>query len=189
MRIRPHEPWHVVPRDKKIQTKELLFHNRLVWTNNEIEVTCQILNLRYGVDAREVPEYCATLDEISHYLGLAITKPVPGASLSDSPNWSIWMAAISYSIILLIAAGAVYRLKPKTPPETCESPSPSVTGLGGWLILLGFGLLVAPLIRLNGLIRTWPIYSISNWRTVTDPTSSGYDSILAPLLLYELFLK
>ncbi len=189
MRIRPHEPWRIVPREKKIQTKELLFNNRLRWTNDEIEVTCQILNLRYGVDAREVPDYCATLDEIPRYLGLAITKPMPGVSLNDSPNWSIWMAAISYSIVLLIAAGAVYRLKPKSPPEICEHPTPNLAGLGGWLILLGFALLIAPLIRINVLIRIGPLYSMSNWHTVTDVASSSYDSMLAPLLLYELFLQ
>ena len=189
MRIQPHEPWRVIPKERKIRSNALLFQNRTTCTNNQIEVTCQILTLNQGVPAAEMPRYWADLDEIGHFLGLSITKPVAGLRLNDTPNWTIWIAGISYSAVLLIGAVLLYRYQPRSPPPLPLSSDPSLQGLGGWLILLGIALAVTPFVRVNALVSTGAVYSNSNWRVITDPSGAGYDSSLAPILLYELFFQ
>jgi len=189
IRIETHEPWQIMPKEKKIQTKALLFHNRTTCTNNQIELTCQILPLNSGVPAADMPEYWAALDEIPHFLDLTITKPIAGIGRNDSPNWTLWIAGISYSIVLLIAAIVVYRHKPKSRPEYCMPLNLNLAGLGGWLIVLGIGLIAAPFAGVHALLKTGAVYSISNWRAITDPASSGYDPMLAPILLCELFSR
>jgi hypothetical protein len=64
---------------------------------------------------------------------------------------------------------------------------PGPSGLGGWLSLVGFGLLLAPWTRLGFLVRTFPpIFSDGHWELLTTPGSEAYHPLWAPLLLGEL---
>ena len=187
IQIKTHEPWRVIPVEKKIQNKAFLFYDRMSCTNDQITVVSQLLTFNYGVEVADIPEYQAAVDQISHSLGLVITKPIPGTGQDGSPNWSIWMGAVFYTVILLIAATVVYRYRPNPPPIISPPLDPNLTGLGGWLILLGFGLVVGLLVNVGALVRMSHAYSIQNWRAYTDPTNAGYNALTVPLLLFELF--
>jgi hypothetical protein len=189
IQIETHEPWRIIPMEKKIQTKEFLFYDKTACTNNRVTIVSQLLTFNYGIAVADMPEYLAAVDQISRSLGLAVTKPVPGAGQDGSPNWSIWMGAVFYSVILLIGATAVYRYKPKSPPIIAFPFDPKLEGLGGWLILLGFGLIVGNLVHIGFLIKTSHAYSVQNWRVYTDPANAAYNALTAPLLLFELFTQ
>ena len=188
--IEPHEAWRVNSVDEKIQTRALLFHSKTYVTNDQVRVINQLLTLSDRVDLPDLPEYFADIDRISQLLGLAVTKPVPGtAGQGDSLNWSIWMAAIFFTIILLIVAVAIYRYQPASTPDLSPPPDPHLNGLGGWLIPLGLGLIVALPWRVYLLIKTSAAFSLQNWHAFTDPASATYKSMAAPVLLYELFTQ
>jgi hypothetical protein len=187
IRIKTHEPWRIIPRDKVIRNKAFLFHNRVISTNNEIVVTAQMLPLSHAVAVQDLPEYWAALDEIPRLLGLSITKPIRGGGERDSPNWSIWIAALCYCAVLSIAVVMVYRYRYKSPPEILPA-NPKLQGLGGWLILLGIGLVGTPFVRIALLVKSGSAYSAASWRTITDP-ANGYDPMLSPILLFELFFQ
>jgi hypothetical protein len=187
--IETHEAWRVTPADEKIQTKSFLFHSKTYVTNDQVRVINQLLTLSDRVEPPDLPEYFADVDRISQLLGLAVTKPVLGApEQGDSLNWSIWMAAIFFTIILIIVAVAIYRYKPGSSPDL-SPPDPHLNGLGGWLILLGLSLIVSVLWRVHILIKTSAVFSLQNWHAYTDPTSATYNSMAAPVLLYELFTQ
>jgi hypothetical protein len=99
------------------------------------------------------------------------------------------MGAVFYSVILLMAAIMVYRYKPKSPPAIPLQFDPKLKGLGGWLILLGIGLIVGILAHIGVLIKSSHAYSIQNWRAYTDPANTAYNALTAPLLLFELFTE
>lgn len=187
LRIKAREPWLVPPREKKIQTKGFLFHNRVTHTNNDIEVTCQMVTLNPAILAADMPEYWAALDEIPRFLGLIITKPVSGIGRNDSPNWPLWIAEICYCIVLLTAAGLTYRHQAGPAPELGPPPNPELQGLRGWLAVLGLMLVIAPFARLYPLVKSHAVFSSWNWRLITDPATNGYDPLLAPILLFEHF--
>jgi hypothetical protein len=83
----------------------------------------------------------------------------------------------------------IYRYKPKSLPEISLPFDPKLKGLSGWLILLGFGLIVGVLVHIGFLIKNGHAYSVQNWRAYTDPANAAYDTLIAPLLLYELFVQ
>ena len=64
-----------------------------------------------------------------------------------------------------------------------EHPRP----IGGWLILVTFGLIVTPL-RLDASIFTTfiPIFTGESWRMLTTPGQEAYHPLWAPLLIFEL---
>ncbi|HEV2454432.1 MAG TPA: DUF2569 domain-containing protein, partial [Verrucomicrobiae bacterium] len=187
-------PWRFVPTEKKIQVKSFLYYSKTYCTNGQIRLNNQLVTSSAAVVPADVQEYLAAVAQIPHCLGLTLTKPVQGTLVSarmesGSPNWSIWMAAIFYTIILLIAATGIYRFKPKIAPPALPPPDPQLNGLGGWLILLALGLIVTFLAHIVVLIRTCSLFSLENWRVYTDPTSATYNGMADIVLLCELLTQ
>jgi uncharacterized protein DUF3857/uncharacterized protein DUF2569/transglutaminase superfamily protein len=179
--------WRVIPDDKKIQTKAFVYVHRTSLTNNRVVIVNQLGTLTPGVDAVDVPAYVEALNQIPQNLTFAVTKPVRGAYTGGgSPNWVIWIAVISYSTVVLMASVLVYRWKFKNPPLVPYGYS-HLQGLGGWLIPVGFGRVVGILVRLGLLAKVAPVYSSERWQVITNSASASYDSMLPPVLLFELF--
>jgi hypothetical protein len=74
-------------------------------------------------------------------------------------------------------------------PETVgtEGKQQDPSGLGGWLILVGIGLVVSPL-RLGVFIVQIlvPVFTDGAWEILTTPGSEHYHALWAPLLIFEL---
>ena len=59
-------------------------------------------------------------------------------------------------------------------------------GLGGWLVLVAIGLIISPIRALLALFRDLlPIFTEGNWPLLTDPSSSAYHPLWAPLLVFD----
>ena len=60
-------------------------------------------------------------------------------------------------------------------------------GLGGWLVLVGFGLLFSPLRLISHLLSTYPpLFTDGAWDALTSPSSGAYVPFWAPLLGFEI---
>lgn len=68
-------------------------------------------------------------------------------------------------------------------PVVPEGPA----GLGGWLVLVGFGLVVSPLVVLGMIANDLlPIFLEGYWPLLTDPASDAYHPLWGPLIIFEL---
>jgi hypothetical protein len=186
IQIDVHEPWRINPAEKKIQNGGFLFHHSTSVTNNRVVLVNQILTLNYGVDATNVAAYLEAANQIPPFLTFGVSKPIPGTLVGGAPNWSLWMAVIFYSIVLLLISVPVYRFQLKEPPIVPPGDA-HLKGLGGWLVLVGIGLVGAFIIRLVYFIRVSSVYSSVHWNSITDTVSATYDKMYAPVLLFELF--
>lgn len=60
-------------------------------------------------------------------------------------------------------------------------------GLGGWLILVGIGVVIAPIRLLATYIPIYkPIFEDGTWEALTTVGSEAYDPLWAPLLVGEI---
>jgi Protein of unknown function (DUF2569) len=63
-------------------------------------------------------------------------------------------------------------------------------GLGGWLILVGLGIIISPLRIIS---QVFPVYSeiisSGSWTTLTTPGSDAYNPLWAPILLGEMLIN
>jgi len=66
----------------------------------------------------------------------------------------------------------------------------NLEGLGGWLILVGIGVVVTPL-RIGALLlKTFPpIFSGGAWEALTTPGYEAYSPLWAPILLSEIVIN
>ncbi|MCB4766586.1 MAG: DUF2569 family protein [Sulfurovum sp.] len=63
-------------------------------------------------------------------------------------------------------------------------------GLGGWLILVGIGVVLSPLRQLAKLSKAYlPIFNDGTWEALTTPTSESYNSSFSSLLMGEIFFN
>jgi len=74
--------------------------------------------------------------------------------------------------------------------EVCMDESKTYSGIGGWLLLVGFGIIMSP-IRL--LTSVFPIYSelfsSDLWEILTSPESMHYHELWKPILIGEFAIN
>ena len=68
--------------------------------------------------------------------------------------------------------------------------STRLQGLGGWLVLVGIGIVVAPLINAYIVLTTFaPIFAGGTWETLTTVGAENYHPMWAPLLIGEVVIS
>lgn len=71
-----------------------------------------------------------------------------------------------------------------------EEQTSDVQGLGGWLILVGLGIIISPI---KIVAQIYPIYSqiFQNgaWEALTSPVSEGYNPLWAPIIIGEIVVN
>ena len=88
-----------------------------------------------------------------------------------------WLLAIFMAIALfvsLLIAGALYFWNPRPMSQPLKR-DPHLEGLGGWLLLVGFGVLWRPFQSVIGILQTLHNWNTNEWALVGDPSSEFYD--------------
>lgn len=68
--------------------------------------------------------------------------------------------------------------------------SPDLRGLGGWLILVGIGVVLSPFQVVFLLSTTfYPIFTDGSWELLTKPTSEFFTPHLAQILVFEISIN
>ena len=103
------------------------------------------------------------------------------------------MLAAIYCAVFCVGAGLVCRHQCLTPAAAAATPPPlpgeNLTGLGGWLILVGIGRVFGPFILLLKTIRSFPTFSLLKWHAMTNPGGVSYQPAWGPLLTLELLAQ
>jgi len=74
--------------------------------------------------------------------------------------------------------------------NTIESEKEAPTRIGGWLVLIGLGVIFAPLRILYILFATYPpIVTDGTWELLTTIGSESYSPIWGPLLIGEFLIN
>jgi magnesium-transporting ATPase (P-type) len=71
-----------------------------------------------------------------------------------------------------------------------NSQGTELRGLGGWLILVGIGVVFAPLRLALFILATYvPMFSDGTWEALTSPGSADYHALWGPLIVGEIIFN
>jgi Protein of unknown function (DUF2569) len=108
--------------------------------------------------------------------------PTARPSVLDRMNWVVALLALGmlgfWSWLAMVAC--------RYNPAPRHDPDEGSAGIGGWLLLLGFSLVLRPLVFLASLSKLASAMSMDKWTALTTFGSSTYHALWAPLLLAEL---
>jgi hypothetical protein len=129
------------------------------------------------VPADSFPEYLSSLEKIHDNLGMTIYPE----SLSDNPNYMYILFLAGAALASGWGARRILRIPARRDPDLYQEPWP----LGGALWLIGFGVLLRPLV---GLYEAWQFRSFLNqtvWNSLTVRGGGAYHPWFEPVLLAE----
>jgi len=185
--------WFITPQEDSIETPAVRFTHRSRSRGDTLRLTYEYETLADHVAPAAVAEHAQKLSRIEKVLTFTVTPPGAPASLADwrkpgELNWPILLAALCATVVAGLLASRVYHAPPLSwswpagPAGSGQGP----TGLGGWLILVGIGVTLSPVLLGAEFLKTAPSYTASSWARLTTPGAANYHPLLAPILLFEL---
>lgn len=149
------------------------------------------------IPADQVAGFLAKKKEMDGLTGDTLTEPATEATNAANGMADInWLMAVIAVFGLVSASGAAgwYWWRSGRPLVAGADESPPLVphgsgpkGLGGWLVLVGFGLCTGPFAMLVTIIGSWDSYfSQATWQAVAMPQGASYHPVYAPLLMFEL---
>ena len=164
---------------------ERAYRGQTVWLDYEYRA------LTNFVPVSLTAAHLKSLDQMEDALNYALNwQNDAGVAGSGGFNWPIFMLGAVYAGLFLTGAGFLSRRQcsllsagaPAAPPLL----DPKLSGLGGWLILVGIALVCAPLRLLGNMSSSLGSFSPLNWCALTHPGGISYHPAWGSLLIFEL---
>jgi hypothetical protein len=185
----PDSGWQIPDIRTNIEHEAFSFnyHSELVATTVTYVYECR--TKLSAVPVELVPGYLARRDQMEDLLTDSLERSDSKAATVNGINWLMVVIAI-FSLGFVTAGGIWYWVHTgarsrRLPPILVEDGP--FQGLGGWLILVGFGLCLSPFVRIITIGQNWEGYfSIQVWQSLALPQGASYHPLYAPLLIMEL---
>lgn len=181
----PPQGFSVEPEDVRIAEGPLLFTFSAHQSGEVVELEWSFAHTRHRVEVAELKAYDAALTQVNDRMQFWLWDTDPEATTEGTFNWSIFLAGVMWVLILGVACIWVIKRRPYLRREHVPYDA-NLVGLGGWLALVGFGLVVGNLRVVVDVYQSLPSYSNETWTALTTAGAPDYDPLWAPLLLLEL---
>jgi hypothetical protein len=185
----PEKDWQIPALRNEVQHEAFAFHYRRALSGNVLRFHYEVETKLPEVPANQVAGYLEKREAMENLLSDTLQRPNRSSgSVLARLNWLMVVIALfgmtATSLICLWGWRAT-RAREALPPPFPEELQ--FQGLGGWLILVGFGLCAGPLLRCANIAKNWEgFFSLDSWQAVALPHSDQYHPLYAPLLIFEI---
>lgn len=195
--IHLHDEWDVKNDSQSIKHEAFELDIKQRMEGQTIHFEYELKTHIDQVPPDQVEGYLKKLAEMEDNLGNYLYRASEAAtefSLGNL-NWIVVIVALGYSVLLLI--GLIWvcltpRFRPIPGHLASEPPLVSPTtsglqGLGGWLVLVGIGVTLNPVVMMYDVASLAGTY-FSNWywHEYAMPQGGGYHPLFGPVIIFEL---
>lgn len=183
-------PWTVSPSVKTENNDWFRFSYEVSGQGHDVTVRTTYRTQRDSVPPEDFHRYHQAVLRALEGLGLdfsydfAVTKSSVGDWLG---LWPLLLTAFLAFLLAAIAASFIWRAGRGQPPLFCPAGTEHLDGLQGWLILVGLGVVVRPLISLGGFAACLAPF-VSDpvlWGAFTSPNGAFYSPWWMPIFAIE----
>jgi transglutaminase-like putative cysteine protease len=179
--------WSIVSRGDTVVTPGFRFTREVAAHDGVLSLRYEYASLADHIPPGAVGPHMEQAAKARRLLTFSITPPQTGAAEEpQGMNWPIIFAALVTALVAVYAALRVARAPPPAWPHRPSGAGDDPVGLGGWLVLVGIGVCLSPVMLLYGLLKDTGTYGLSTWAQLTTPGTPHYHSLYAPVLLLEL---
>jgi len=178
--------WHVTPSSKVIRDDSFVAGEGISGEGKTVVMNYSWQSLADNVPADRVADHVAEINRFRNSLGYELTyaDSTPAAPAPFRLNWMLTFVSVVTLAALLYLSSRVYACKFTTPPPL--APGPQLAGLRGWLVLVGFGVTIRPIMLIVQTYRLMrPSFNQDVWELMTVPGAASYQSALGPLIIVE----
>lgn len=190
----PDNEWTLSNTNRNVEDDAFSFKFQRTYADATLQLHFNCETKTNQIPAAKVPGYLKNRKEMADQLDMVLYRSFekPG---SNGLNLNWLMVVIACLAFVGTAAACVWFwlfTRPRgaaggeltVPPLLVDT---QLQGLGGWLVLVGFGLCAGPVRRVVSVAETWNgFFSLSSWQVVAVPSGASYHPLYAPLLVFEV---
>jgi len=190
----PDGGWNIPDLVKDVDHEAFFFHYRRKYSGSTVRFRYECETKGSEVPAQNVAGYLSKREEMENLLADTLHR-------ADDSRHTL-LARLNWLMVVIAAFGAsatlagfvwVWRLTgkaaaaPSTDLPLPQPGEPQLEGLGGWLFLVGLGLVGTLVSRFVILSRGWEGYfTAAAWQAVATPLGEHYHPLYGPVLVLEL---
>ncbi|MGZ5568967.1 MAG: DUF3857 domain-containing protein, partial [Limisphaerales bacterium] len=186
--INHQDKWKIKPDRKEVRNEFFDFTSDINDSGPRTTLIYKYRSFTDSVPPAKIGAYKGAVTQVNDNLVFSVTKPTASLASND-PNWAIIGIGFCFSSLVLVGGVFACRFQPAAPPVVADCTDKHLEGLGGWLAVLGFLLVVGMFTKFAAITKTWPVYSLASWQALTMPGTSAYNSLWAPTLIFELLFN
>lgn len=190
--IRLMEDWSVNPETVEVADPAFAFSRESKGGGKEVEWVYRWSSRADHVAPERFSDYSRAMAKVNARLGTQLTYDTAAAA---EPGFVIngWMIALMCIIAGATIWAGVWLWRRPAPVRPATEPPllpDRLEGIGGWLILVAFGVIARPLILIASVQASMSAYfNLTVWRVSTDPASAAYQPAIWFILPVELTLN
>lgn len=186
------ELWSVKPETIRVTDPAFTFSFSVSGKGREIEWAYYWRSRADHLQPADFVAHSRNLARVNDTLGYKLTYNTAAAARTGfNTNWAMIALAGFTAAGSAFGAHRVWRIRqPPQPPPLPGYDRDQLTGLGGWLILVAFGVVARPIVILSTIVSTFGAYvNLDSWHLLTSVDSPSYQRHFALIAPTEMVLN
>jgi transglutaminase-like putative cysteine protease len=189
----PDSEWNLPNTNRNLANEAFAFHFERNFSGAKVQLHYTLETLTNQIPAVKVATYLKDRETVTDELDTMLFRSFNTRSAGGGVNWLMvvvatfaWMGTLTVSVaIWLLTRVRVASGGTATPPPFHYETE--LQGLGGWLVLVGLGICLGPILRVSTLVSHWQgFFSQASWQAIAVPSGANYHPLYGPLLIFEV---
>ena len=178
--IKMPEPWNVESSSESIADPAFVYSSFVKYENDEIMITHKYRTLSSSVKPDAVESFISKHDDVMENLTYMLTYDKTFANTGFKVSWAFTLFTI---LIIALAIFFAVRVHNRLDIETEHGPETMV--IGGWLLLIGLGLIISPFKILYDEFKSPEYYNSNVWNALIPAHGSTKGIIFGAIMAIE----